>query len=85
MMMMGSLCHCIVVYAYLENDTGCRTAVNGASLLLMGGPARTKSVLHGCGTSPVCSFYAIATVFQSYHGCDMIMRCTGETPSLHFY
>ena len=42
----------------------------GAPLLLTSGPVRCEAALQGCGTSPVlgCFSYAIATVFQLYHG-----------------
>ena len=36
------------------------------------GPVRCEAALYGCGTSPVCLVYAIATVFQLYRGYDMI-------------
>ena len=43
-----------------------------APLLLTSGPARCETTLHGCWTSKGCLFYAIATVFQLYHGDDMM-------------
>ena len=71
MTMIGSLCRCIVALCIVRNGTGCRTAAVGTPLLLTSGPTRCEEVLHGCGTSLVCLFYAIATVFQLYHGGDM--------------
>ena len=53
-------------------------------LLLTSGPVRCEAVLHGSGTSPVCLFYTIATVFQLYHGGDMMyeMRRRKSEPTL---
>ena len=39
-----------------------------APLLLTGGSVRCEAMLHGSGTSPICLFYARATLFQLYHG-----------------
>ena len=52
------------------NGTGCRTAAMAPSLLLT--PVRCEAALQDCGTSLLCLFYAIATVFQLYHGSDML-------------
>ena len=43
-------------------------------LLLTSGPARCEAVIPSCGTGPVCLFHAIATLFQLYHGADMIIK-----------
>ena len=71
-MVMGCLCHCKVVICILRERTGCKTAAMATPLLLTSGPARWKAMLHGCGTSPVCLVYGIATVFQLCPGDDMI-------------
>ena len=84
LMTMGSFCRCVVALLHLANCTGCRAAAIVAPLHLTSGPARCEAALHGCGRSPVCLFYAITTVFQLYHGGDM-MTLEGESPSLHFY
>ena len=41
-------------------------------LLLTSGPTTCEATLHGCGTSPVCLFYAMAIAFQLYHGSDIM-------------
>ena len=81
--MMG-LYHYIVALRILRNSTGCRTAAMAAPLLLTSGPAMCGAVLHGCGTSPVYLFYAIATVFQLYLDSDMMheMRRRKHEPTL---
>ena len=55
-----------------------------APLLLTISPARCEAALHGCGTSPICLFYTIATAFQLYHGGDMMydMRRKKPEPTL---
>ena len=61
------------LYTYIGNDhddTGCRTAAMAAPLLLTS----------GLGPSPVCLFYAIATVFQLYNGSDMIYEMRRRKP-----
>ena len=67
-------------YANIGNGTGCRTAAIAAPLLLTNGSARYEAGLHGCGKSPVCLFYAIATVFQSYHGGDLVCEMRRRKP-----
>ena len=51
-----------------------------APLLLTSGPARCKAALHGFGTSSVCLFYAIATVFQLNPGGDMMYEIRRRKP-----
>ena len=41
-------------------------------LLFISGPARCEAEHHGYGTSSVCLFYVIATVFQLYHDREMM-------------
>ena len=81
LIMMGSSCRSIVallrellsnLVTFLGNGTGCITTAMGASLLLTSGLARCEAALHGCRACLVCLFYAIATVFQLYHGGDVI-------------
>ena len=49
-------------------------------LLLTSHPVRCDAMLHGCGTSPVCLSYAIKTLFQSYHGGDMMYEMRSRKP-----
>ena len=80
MMMMGRPCCCIVsLYTSLENDTGYQTAVM-VSLLLTSDPVKCEPVLPGCGESPLCLFYTTSTLFQVYHGCDMICKMIKRWP-----
>ena len=51
-MMMGSLCPCIVVLRMFGNGTGYRTAAMVAPLLTSGPPS-SEAALHGYGTSTV--------------------------------
>ena len=51
-------------FTHLRNGTGCRAAVLAAPLLITSGPVRCEASLHDCGSSLVCLFYAIATIFQ---------------------
>ena len=55
-----------------------------APLLLTNGPVRYEAALHGYGTSRFCLFCAIATVFQLYHGSNMMyeMRRRNPEPTL---
>ena len=41
-------------------------------------------MLHGCGTILVCLFYAIAIVFQLYHGGDMMYYMRRRRPEPSF-
>ena len=52
-----------------------------APLLLTSDLAKCETVLHDCGTSPVCLSYAIDAVCQLYHGGDMVdeMRKKSES------
>ena len=52
--------------------------------LLRSGLAMCEATLHGCQTSLVCLFYAIATVFQFYHDGVMMygMRRRKPEPTL---
>ena len=43
-----------------------------APLLLTSDPARCEAAQHGCMASSVCLLYAVATVFELYHGGDMM-------------
>ena len=61
--------------------TGCTTATMAAPLLASG-LARFEAALDGYGTSPVCQFYAITTVFQLYHGSDMVYEMKRRKPEL---
>ena len=47
---------------------------------IISGLGRYEAGLHGCGTSPVCLFCAIATVFQLYHGGDMMYEIRRRKP-----
>ena len=71
MMMIGSLCHCIVDLCILRERHGLQNCSQVLLLLRTCGSVRGEAALHGCGTSLVCLFYAIATVFELYHGSDM--------------
>ena len=51
-------------------------------LLLTSGLATCEAALHGCGTSPVCLFYVIATVFQLYHAGGMMYEMRKPEPTL---
>ena len=53
-----------------------------ASLLLTSSPARCEAVLHSCGTSPGCLFYAIAIEFQLDHGGGMMYEMRKPKPTL---
>ena len=56
------------------DDVYCNSATStmAAPLLLTGGLVSCAAALRGCRTSLACLFYARATVFQSYHGNDMM-------------
>ena len=60
--MLYALCYAMLCFM-LWNGTGCRNAAMVAPLLLSNGPARWKAAAHGCGTSLICLFYAIARIF----------------------
>ena len=62
----------VSLYTYLESGTGCRTAAIAAALPITSGPVNCETALSSCRTNPVCLFYTIATVFQSYPGGDMM-------------
>ena len=54
-----------------------------APLLLTSRLARCETVLHGCGTILVHLFYAIVTVFQLYHGSDMMYKMRRKPEPTH--
>ena len=84
MMMMGHLCHYIISLCILREQHKLQNCSNGAPLLLTSGPAKCEEVHHGCGTSPVCLSYAIATVFHSCHGGDMMHEMRTRKPEPTF-
>ena len=43
-----------------------------APVFLNSGPPRCEAGIHSCGTNMICFFHAIATIFQLYHGTDMV-------------
>ena len=67
----------------IGNDTGCRTAAMVEPLLLTSGLVRCEAtgiVGQACGF-----LFAIATVFQLYHGGEIVYKMRRESLSLHFY
>ena len=83
-MMMGSLCCCIVVLRILREWHHLRTAAMATPVHLTSGLARCEAALHGYGKSFDCLFYAKTMVFQLYHGGDMMyeMRSRKLVPTL---
>ena len=51
-----------------------------APLLLPSGPMRCEAGLYGSRMRLACLFYAIVTVFQLYHECDMMYQMTRRNP-----
>ena len=41
---------------------------------------RCEAALYGCGTNPVCLFYAITTLFHLYHGGDKMHEMRRRKP-----
>ena len=80
--MMGSLCYCIVPFMHTLGTA--QAAAMVAPLLLTSGLVRCEAALHDYGTSLVCLFSDIATLFQLYHCGDMLneMRRRKPEPTL---
>ena len=81
---MFSRCIVDIKHTYLGNSIDCSTAVMAAPPLLTSGRVRYEAMFHSCATSLVCLFYAIATLFQLYHGGDIMheMRMRKPEPRL---
>ena len=78
--MKGGFCCCIVALHIFREWHKLQTGAMAESLFLISRPVRSEAMLHGYRTSPVCLFYAIATVFQLYHGGDIMYEMRRRKP-----